>query len=98
MFNVQLEKVTRFLEATFASIRNRVNSAFDTLRELAAKENQETTTAQKDKMREVEREMDELTRDVRELKNFTRINYTGFQKIAKKHDRKRGGRYKVRPM
>lgn len=98
MFNVQLEKVTRFQESTFASIRDRVNSAFDKIRDLAPKEKQETSAAQKDKMREVEKELDELTRDVRELKSFTRINYTGFQKIAKKHDRKRGGRYRVRPM
>ena len=98
MFNVQLEKVTRFQEMTFTSIRDRVNVAFDTLRDQAPKEKQETTPAQKEKMKEVEKELDELTKDIRELKSFTRINYTGFQKIAKKHDRKRGGRYKVRPM
>lgn len=98
MFNVQLEKVTRFQETTFTSIRDRVNASFDTLRELAPKERQEASADQTEKLKEVRRELDELTRDVRELKSFTRINYTGFQKIAKKHDRKRGERYKVRPM
>ena len=98
MFNVQLEKVTRFQETTFTSIRDRVNAAFDMLEEMAPREGQETSAAQEEKMRGVKGELDEITRDVRELKSFTRINYTGFQKIAKKHDRKRGSRYKVRPL
>lgn len=98
IFNVQLEKVTRFQEKTFNSIRDRVNASFDTLRELAPKEKQQASAEQTEKLKEVEKELDELTREVRELKSFTRINYTGFQKIAKKHDRKRGSRYKVRPM
>jgi SPX domain protein involved in polyphosphate accumulation len=99
MFNVQLEKVTQFQETKFASIRDHVNAAFDTLRDLAPKEQQGTTTAEvKDKMRDVLSDLDDITSEIRELKRFTRINYTGFQKIVKKHDRKRGDRYKVRPM
>lgn len=49
------------------------------------------------KLKELEAELDSITRDVRELKRFSSINYTGFLKIVKKHDRKRGGRYRVRP-
>ena len=98
MFNVQLEKVTRFQETKFSSIRDRVNTAFDTLREHAPKEKQETSAAQKERLREVKDELDSITKDVNALKKFTSINYTGFQKIVKKHDRKRGGRYKVKPM
>ena len=40
MFNVQLEKVTRFQETTFTSIRDRVNAAFDMLEEMAPREGQ----------------------------------------------------------
>lgn len=98
MFNVQLEKVTRFQETTFTSIRDRVNAAFDKLEEMAPREGQGTSEGGEERMRGVEEELDEITRDIRELKSFTRINYTGFQKIAKKHDRKRGSRYKVRPL
>ncbi|SPO03846.1 related to VTC2 - putative polyphosphate synthetase [Cephalotrichum gorgonifer] len=100
MFNVQLEKVTRFQEAKFTSLWDRINAAFDTLRDLAPKdsERQAASAEQKEKMQKLKEELDVITEEIRELKSFTRINYTGFQKIVKKHDRKRGNRYKVRPM
>lgn len=47
---------------------------------------------------EVQSRLDRITEDVNELKRFSRINFTGFLKAAKKHDRKRGARYKVRPL
>lgn len=47
---------------------------------------------------EVQGQLDKITGDVNELKRFSRINFTGFLKAAKKHDRKRGARYKVRPL
>ncbi|RYO74078.1 hypothetical protein DL766_003137 [Monosporascus sp. MC13-8B] len=43
-------------------------------------------------------ELDSITNELRELKRYCSINYTGFLKIVKKHDRKRGDLYKVRPM
>lgn len=102
MFNVQLEKVTKFQETTFNAIKDRVNSAFDTVRDLAPKDKESpggsTSGVQKERLKELEKELDDITKEIRELKAFTSINYTGFQKIVKKHDRKRGGRYKVRPM
>jgi len=42
------------------------------------------------------KELDEITKETSELEKYSRINYTGFIKIAKKHDRKRGGRISVR--
>ncbi|KAG5985281.1 hypothetical protein E4U55_007384 [Claviceps digitariae] len=50
------------------------------------------------KLKTLEKELDDITNEVRELKKYSSINYTGFLKIVKKHDRKRGDRYKVRPM
>ncbi|KAG5938884.1 hypothetical protein E4U53_007929 [Claviceps sorghi] len=50
------------------------------------------------RLRALEKELDDITNEVRELKKYSSINYTGFLKIVKKHDRKRGDRYKVRPM
>lgn len=50
------------------------------------------------RLRALETELDGITNEVRELKKYSNINYTGFLKIVKKHDRKRGDRYKVRPM
>ncbi|KAF2221450.1 VTC domain-containing protein [Elsinoe ampelina] len=42
------------------------------------------------------KELDGITKEISELEKYSRINYTGFLKIAKKHDRKRGGRISVR--
>ncbi|OAA67852.1 spx domain containing protein [Niveomyces insectorum RCEF 264] len=50
------------------------------------------------RVRAIEAELDRITNDLRALKRYSSLNYTGFLKIVKKHDRKRGNRYKVRPM
>ena len=50
------------------------------------------------RIREISIELDSITNELRELKRYCSINYTGFLKIVKKHDRKRGDLYKVRPM
>ncbi|KAF1353279.1 VTC domain-containing protein [Delphinella strobiligena] len=50
-------------------------------------------------LKQVLEELDGITKDINELEKYSRINYTGFLKIAKKHDRKRGGRVSsVRPL
>ncbi|KAF2478823.1 VTC domain-containing protein [Neohortaea acidophila] len=43
-------------------------------------------------------ELDQITKETNELEKYSRLNYTGFLKAAKKHDRKRGGSYRVRPL
>jgi SPX domain protein involved in polyphosphate accumulation/uncharacterized membrane protein YidH (DUF202 family) len=50
------------------------------------------------RLKELETELDDITNQVKELKNYSNLNYTGFLKIVKKHDRKRGGGYKIRAM
>ena len=47
---------------------------------------------------EVEKELDSISKDINELEKYSRINYTGFLKAAKKHDRRRGSNYRVRPL
>ncbi|KAG6013518.1 hypothetical protein E4U54_006632 [Claviceps lovelessii] len=68
----------------------------------AASASAATATARGDaevaKLKTLEKELDDITNEVKELKKYSSINYTGFLKIVKKHDRKRGDRYKVRPM
>ncbi|KAK5122695.1 hypothetical protein LTR85_003610 [Meristemomyces frigidus] len=49
-------------------------------------------------LKEVLSELDQITKETNELEKYSRINYTGFLKAAKKHDRKRGGAYRVRPL
>ena len=48
--------------------------------------------------KEVLSELDQITKETNELEKYSRINYTGFLKAVKKHDRKRGGAYRVRPL
>jgi SPX domain protein involved in polyphosphate accumulation len=98
IFNVQLEKVAEFQGETVKSLKDRVDAAFEKLKDLAPVEGKpegEITTA---RLRELEAELDAITKELKELKKYSNVNYTGFLKIVKKHDRKRGDRYKVRPM
>ncbi len=50
------------------------------------------------KLRDVLKELDNITKETNELEKFSRINFTGFLKAAKKHDRRRGRQYRVRPL
>ncbi|GAB7366096.1 hypothetical protein MBLNU230_g7659t1 [Neophaeotheca triangularis] len=49
-------------------------------------------------LEEVLSELDNITKETNELEKYSRINYAGFLKAAKKHDRKRGHAYRVRPL
>lgn len=112
IFNVQLEKVARFQQERFDALKQRVDAVFDKLKELAPPAADDEGDKDKDKdktpaprndedvsrLRELEKELDSITNEVKELKKYSSVNYTGFLKIVKKHDRKRGERYKVRPM
>ncbi|KAL9109609.1 MAG: hypothetical protein Q9227_005789 [Pyrenula ochraceoflavens] len=43
-------------------------------------------------------ELDGIAKNLTELEKFSRLNFTGFYKAVKKHDRRRGQRYRLRPM
>ena len=65
----------------------------------AAKKPSPSDGERKRVLKEVIEELDKITKDINELEKYSRINYTGFLKIAKKHDRKRGGRVSsIRPL
>lgn len=104
IFNVQLEKVAKFQEEQVAALKDRADVAFAKLKKLAppaSVDDSEPTTvdsATKSSLKELEKELDAIMNQVKELKRYSSTNYTGFLKIVKKHDRKRGDRYKVRPM
>ncbi|KAF2280408.1 SPX-domain-containing protein [Westerdykella ornata] len=48
-------------------------------------------------LKETLEELDNITKEVKELEKFSRLNYTAFFKATKKHDRKRGQAYRLRP-
>ncbi|KAI0402165.1 VTC domain-containing protein [Xylaria palmicola] len=98
IFNVQLEKVSQFQAKTASSLQQRADAAFEQLRDLAPSDDKSKSDATDARLETLRAELDAMVNEVKELKKYSGLNYTGFLKIAKKHDRRRGDRYKVRPM
>lgn len=98
ILNVQLEKVAAFQASTFKSLEQRASAAAEKLRELSPEDGKAKGNIQAARFKEIEDELDSIINETKELKKYSNINYTGFLKIVKKHDRKRGSNYKIRPM
>ncbi|TVY15526.1 Vacuolar transporter chaperone 2 [Lachnellula arida] len=98
LVNIELEKVASFQSSAFKSLEDRANRAGEKLRELAPEDGTSKGTITASRFKEIEDELDAITNETKELKKYSSINYTGFLKIVKKHDRKRGNNYKIRPM
>ena len=108
LVNVQLEKVHKFQSSTIEGLRDRTSACEAELDKVAVDEKQgegenatssntldeETTKI----LQDVLHKLDSITKEMNELEKFSRINYTGFMKATKKHDRKRGHAYRVRPL
>lgn len=112
LINVQLEKVNNFQVETYKQLRDqtsRCEARLEALVSQAEGENSkgelEESVKQDDQgeekqtvLKEVLVELDSITKETNELEKYSRINFTGFLKAAKKHDRKRGSNYRVRPL
>lgn len=115
LVNSQLEKVTNFHKSTYQKLDDRTARCESKLDPVAKTVPTASTTdgdangqtkrplpseeERKRILKEVIQELDRITKEINELEKYSRINYTGFLKIAKKHDRKRGGRVSsIRPL
>ncbi|KAB8241415.1 VTC domain-containing protein [Aspergillus flavus] len=103
LINVQVDKVNAFQVETSQQLRERTSACETKLRPLAPSDENEVPTIVDENERktiasEVLQELDGITKEVSELEKYSRINFTGFLKAAKKHDRKRGARYRVKPL
>lgn len=104
LVNVQLEKVAAFQKDTSQKLRDRTAECEKKLEPLgdgkgsANGESQLSDEEKKKRLNEVLKELDEITKETNELERYSRVNYTGFLKAAKKHDRRRGHNYRVRPL
>ncbi|KAJ6096725.1 hypothetical protein N7486_007471 [Penicillium sp. IBT 16267x] len=102
LLNVQLDKVNAFQSETSQQLRERTSACEAKLRPLAPSGEQEALVLDQQEKRkmaaEILQELDGITKEVSELEKYSRINFTGFLKAAKKHDRKRGARYRVKPL
>jgi SPX domain protein involved in polyphosphate accumulation len=113
LVNVQLEKVHAFQADTHKQLRDRTTACEVKLDPLAiglknenGSEGGASNREKKPQVGEEERqrvlkealeELDKITKEVNELEKYCRINYTALYKATKKHDRKRGDSYKLRP-
>jgi len=106
LVNVQLEKVHSFQSKTVQQLRERTAACESKLEPFTStKDGEKTeqgkgidTPEAKETLRKVLVELDGITKEMNELEKYSRINYTGFLKATKKHDRKRGGAYRIRPL
>lgn len=113
LINVQLEKVHKFHSETIQRLKEETTECEQKLEPLgvgvkvedgAAKtEDTEPTTSFSDEerkktMEEVMTKLDKITKETSELQRYARLNYTGFFKAGKKHDRRRGTSYRIRPL
>ncbi|KAJ5562238.1 hypothetical protein N7461_000999 [Penicillium sp. DV-2018c] len=102
LLNVQLDKVNSFQAETSQQLRERTTACEAKLRPLASTAEGDGPAPSEQEKRaiasEVLHELDEITKEVSALEKYSRINFTGFLKAAKKHDRKRGARYRVKPL
>jgi SPX domain protein involved in polyphosphate accumulation len=105
LVNVQLEKVATFQSSTLKRLQDETAECEKNLEPLGAKasadngsEEDKPTPEQQAVLKNVYGRLDKITKETNELEKYSRINYTGFLKAAKKHDRKRGQSYRVAPL
>ena len=100
LVNVQLEKVYSFQVEKWKELQERASRCQSILDEWVQSKREEDVhdDDRKKRLRSVNDELDDITREVTELEKFSRINFTGFIKAAKKHDRRRGKAYRVTPL
>ncbi|KAJ9604615.1 Phosphate metabolism transcription protein [Cladophialophora chaetospira] len=94
----QLEKVHQHQSDTFRSLRDRTAACETKLPSSEGQDAAKSDEEYKEVAKELLPELDSISKELTELRRFSRINYTGFLKAAKKHDRKRGLKYRVRPI
>ncbi|KAA8894495.1 VTC domain-containing protein [Sphaerosporella brunnea] len=91
LINVQLEKVHKFHREMNEQLKERTTRCEGRLESLVTGGGQIDEAERKKVLEETLKELDAIARDVNELERFSRINFTGFLKAAKKHDRRSRG-------
>ena len=102
LLNVQLEKVNAFQGEKYKNMRERTTQCEARLQKVASSGETSDGEGENEKKaaetQDILHELDSITKEVNELEKYSRVNFTGFLKAAKKHDRRRGSRYRVRPL
>ena len=100
LVNVQLEKINEFQKQTYRTLKDRTSQCETKLEQYVANSSNDATIGGDDTdfFNGIIRDLDGIRQEITRLERFSRINYTGALKAAKKHDRRRGNNYKVRPL
>lgn len=85
----ELEKVYSFQTTTYEALSNEIT---DIEKSVNSVESFKVEDAKK-----IERKVEEVLESAKELDKFSRLNFTGFSKIVKKHDRLHS-KYQVKPL
>lgn len=82
----ELDKVYTFQKVKSTEISRRIKDAEEQVSEVINAIDTDSPPLEQD-FEDLEEELSDIIADVHDLAKFTRLNYTGFQKIIKKHDK-----------
>jgi len=96
MLESELDKVYSFQKLKLSEINRRIKSAERDVRHTVSVAETDPNEVDESQFEDLEDELQSIIADVHDLSKFTRLNYTGFQKIVKKHDKTTG--WRLRPI
>ncbi|CUM62816.1 uncharacterized protein PRCAT00000374001 [Priceomyces carsonii] len=84
----ELDKVYSFTKVKNTEVNRRLKELEKYVHQVvSALQNRSEPQPQEQDFEDLEEELSDIIADVHDLATFTRLNYTGFQKIVKKHDK-----------
>ncbi|GBL52327.1 vacuolar transporter chaperone [Candidozyma auris] len=86
----ELDKVYSFTKVKNTEVNRRIEQAEKYVHEVVdalQSQNPKTKKPSEQDFEDLEEDLSDIIADVHDLAKFTRLNYTGFQKILKKHDK-----------
>lgn len=92
LLEAELDKVYTFQKVKNSEISRRLKDAEKDVNNILTAA--ETNQIDDQQFEDLEEELSDIIADVHDLAKFTRLNYTAFQKIIKKHDKRTGWRLK----
>ncbi|KAF2711572.1 SPX-domain-containing protein [Pleomassaria siparia CBS 279.74] len=86
----ELDKVYTFQRVKSDEIVRRISASGNEVAHVVAKTDGEADNPTEEEFELLEEDLSDIIADVYDLAKFTQLNYTGFQKIIKKHDKSTG--------
>ncbi|KAF2799889.1 SPX-domain-containing protein [Melanomma pulvis-pyrius CBS 109.77] len=86
----ELDKVYTFQKVKSDEIIRRIGASEKEVTDVVGRTSSAADTPSEDEFELLEEDLSDIIADVHDLAKFTQLNYTGFQKIIKKHDKSTG--------